>query len=162
MAFIYVKRAKTKNNVISYTGFPGYGMTDASNFNHFSATGRCSGPAHYDVSIRQAGRAASVTSCFKIFLTHTFPRCGATCYIWPLRAMTQLFNGVNFVYRPVEVYLTFCGYYTGDLPRYVLDRFFLNNLTDKSYGNVDDRNNVDLLRIITRASNSKFQLKIGV
>ena len=26
------------------------------------------------------------------------------------RAMTQLFNGVNFVYRSVEVYLTFCSY----------------------------------------------------
>ena len=64
--------------------------------------------------------------------------------------MTQLFNGVNFVYRSVEVYLTFCSYlrvlvrirnfykmadginYTGELPRYVLDRLF-DNLTDKSY-----------------------------
>ena len=65
--------------------------------------------------------------------------------------MTQLFNGVNFVYRSVEIYLTFCNYlrvlvrirsetstmadginYTGDLPRYVLDRLF-DNLTDKSY-----------------------------
>ena len=51
--------------------------------------------------------------------------------------------------------------YTGDLPRYVLDRLF-DNLTDKSYWNVDDRNNVDLLRKITRGSNSKFQLTIGV
>ena len=51
--------------------------------------------------------------------------------------------------------------YTGDLPRYVLDRLF-DNLTEKSYWNVDDRNNVDLLRIITRGSNSKFQLTIGV
>ena len=51
--------------------------------------------------------------------------------------------------------------YTGDLPRYVLDRLF-DNLTDKSYWNVDDRNNVDLLRIITRGSNSKFQLTIRV
>ena len=75
--------------------------------NHFSTTGRCSGPAHYDVSIRQAARAAFVTSSFKIFLTQTFPRCGATCYILPSRAMTQLFNGVNIVYRSVEVYLTF-------------------------------------------------------
>ena len=48
--------------------------------NHFSTTGRCSGPAHYDVSIRQAARAAFVTSSLKIFLTQTFPRCGATCY----------------------------------------------------------------------------------
>ena len=51
--------------------------------------------------------------------------------------------------------------YTGDLPRYGLDRLF-DNLTDKSYWNVDDRNDVDLLRIITRGSNSKFQLTIGV
>ena len=50
--------------------------------------------------------------------------------------------------------------YTGDLPRYVFDRIF-DNLTDKSYCNVDDRNNVDLLRIITRGSNSKVQLTIG-
>ena len=41
--------------------------------------------------------------------------------------------------------------YTGDLARYVLDRLF-DNLTDKSYWNVDDWNNVDLLRIITRGS----------
>ena len=78
--------------------------------NHFSTTGRCSGPAHYDVSIRQAARAAFVTSSFKIFLTQTFPRCRATCFILPSRAMTQLFNGVNFVYRSVEVYLTCCSY----------------------------------------------------
>ena len=42
--------------------------------------------------------------------------------------------------------------YTGDFPCYVLERLF-DNLTDKSYWNVDDRNNVDLLRIITRGSN---------
>ena len=85
--------------------------------------------------------------------------------------MTQLFKGVNCVYRSVEVCLTFCSYlqvlvkirnfYNGDLPRYVLDRLF-DNLTDTSYCNVDDRNNVDLLRIITRGSNSKIQLTIGV
>ena len=51
--------------------------------------------------------------------------------------------------------------YTGDLPRYVLDRLF-DNVTDNSYWNVDDRNNVDLLRIITRRSEWKFQLTIGV
>ena len=51
--------------------------------------------------------------------------------------------------------------YTGDLARYVLDRLF-DNLTDKSYWNVDDWNNVDLLRIITRGSNTKRQLTIGV
>ena len=48
--------------------------------------------------------------------------------------------------------------YTGDLPRYVLDRLF-DNLTDKSYRSVDDRNNVDLLRIITRGSNGSFHVK---
>ena len=78
--------------------------------NHYHTTGRCSGPAHYDVSIRQAARVAFLTSSFKIFLTQTFPRCGAMCYMLPSRAMTQLFNGVNFVYRSVEVYLTFCSY----------------------------------------------------
>ena len=78
--------------------------------NHISTTGRCSGSVHYDVSIRQAARAAFVTSSFKIFVTQTFPLCGATCYILPSRAMTQLFNGVNFVYRSVEVHLTFCSY----------------------------------------------------
>ena len=51
--------------------------------------------------------------------------------------------------------------YTGDLPRYVLDRLF-DNLTDKSYWNVDDRNNVGMLRIITRETKSKFQLTIGI
>ncbi len=51
--------------------------------------------------------------------------------------------------------------YTGDLLRYVLDRLF-DSLTNKSYWNVVDRNNVDLLRIITRGSNSKFQLTIRV
>ena len=51
--------------------------------------------------------------------------------------------------------------YTGDSLGYVLDRLF-DNLTDKSYSNVDDRNNVDKLRIITRESKSKFQLTIGV
>ena len=51
--------------------------------------------------------------------------------------------------------------YTGNLLRYVLDRLF-DSLTDKSYWNVDDRNNLDLLRIITRGSNSKFQLTVGV
>ena len=83
---------------------------ESSKLNHFSTTGCCSVPAQYDVSIRQAARAAFVTSSFKIFLTQTFLRCGATCYILPSRAMTQLFNGVNFVYRSVEVYLTFCSY----------------------------------------------------
>ena len=51
--------------------------------------------------------------------------------------------------------------YTGNLPRYVLDRLF-DNLTEKSYRNVDDRNNVDMLRIITHETKSKFQLTIRV
>ena len=51
--------------------------------------------------------------------------------------------------------------YTHDLPRYVLDRLF-DNFTHKFYRNVDDRNNVDMLRIISRETNSKFQLTIGV
>ena len=51
--------------------------------------------------------------------------------------------------------------YTDDLPHYVLDCLF-DNLMDKSYSNVDDRNNVDMLRIITRETKSKFQLTIGV
>ena len=44
---------------------------------------------------------------------------------------------------------------------YVLDRLF-DNLTDKSYLNVDDRNNVSMLRIITLKTKSKFELAIGV
>ena len=60
--------------------------------------GHCSGTVHDDISIPQASTVAFVTSSFKIFLTQTFPRCGATCYILPSRAMSQLFNGVNFVY----------------------------------------------------------------
>ena len=51
--------------------------------------------------------------------------------------------------------------YAGDLTRYVLYRLF-DNLTDKSYWNVDDWNNVDLLRIITRGSKYKCQLTLGV
>ena len=51
--------------------------------------------------------------------------------------------------------------YTGDLLRYVFDRLF-DNVTDKSHWNVDDRNNVNMLRIITRETKSKFQLTIGV
>ena len=51
--------------------------------------------------------------------------------------------------------------YSGDLLDYVLDLLF-DNLTGKSYSNVDDRNNVDMLRIITCESKSKFQPTIGV
>ena len=50
--------------------------------------------------------------------------------------------------------------YTGNLPRYVLDRW-VDNLTDKWCWNVDDRNNVDMLRIISRKTKSKFQLTNG-
>ena len=65
------------------------------------------------ISVRQAAvaahraRAEIVTKSLKIFLTQTFPLCGATCYIVRLRLMARLFNGVNFVYRSVEVYRTF-------------------------------------------------------
>ena len=31
-------------------------------------------------------------------------------HMLPSRAMTELFNGVNFVYRPLEVYRTFRCY----------------------------------------------------
>ena len=68
------------------------------------------GPAHYDVSIRQAAIEAFVTSSFKIFLTQTFLRCGAICYILPSRAMSQLFDGVNFVYRSVEHFAIICEF----------------------------------------------------
>ena len=53
--------------------------------------------------------------------------------------------------------------YTGDLPLYVLDRLF-DNLMDKSYWNVDDRNNVNniMLQIITLEAKLKFQLTIAV
>ena len=40
--------------------------------NHYRTTGRCNGPAHYDVSIRQAARVAFVTSSFKIFFNTNF------------------------------------------------------------------------------------------
>ena len=83
--------------------------TEKIMFNHFSTTGRTM-TFQYGRPLKQAAWAAFVTSSFKILLTQTFPRCGATCYILPSRAMTQLFNGVNFVYRSVEVYLTFCSY----------------------------------------------------
>ena len=48
--------------------------------------------------------------------------------------------------------------YTGDVPRFVLDRLF-DNLMDKSEWNVDDQCNGDMLRIVTT---SKFQLTIGI
>ena len=32
LAFIYVKRVKANNKVVSYLGFPEYGMTNASTF----------------------------------------------------------------------------------------------------------------------------------
>ena len=93
--------------------------------------------------------------------------------------MTRLFNYVNFVYclkRLSNILQLFASFSqnpnrlqwrmvlittTDDLPCYVLDRLF-DNLTDKSYWNVDDRNNVSMLRIITRETKSKFQLTIEV
>ena len=139
------------------------------------------------MSVRQAGVAAhrAVTleedrpldwhaSGDHNVITLTFPLCGATGYILPSRTMS---HGVHFVYHSVEVYWTFRNYlrvlirirnfYNGinytswRLPRYVLDRLF-GNLTDKARWNVDDRNNVDMLPIITRETKSKFQLTIGV
>ena len=79
-------------------------------FNRFSTTGRCSGPPCCDTWIRHFARPTFVTSSFKIFLTQPFPPCGATCYTLPSRTMTQLFNGVDFVYHSVEVCRTFCSY----------------------------------------------------
>ena len=59
---------------------------------------------------RQACLPAIATSSFKIFLTQSFPRRGATCYILPWREMSQLFNGVNFGYRSADVYRSFQTY----------------------------------------------------
>ena len=68
--------------------------------NHFSTIGLYGGPAHYDVSIRQAAIEAFITSSFKIFLTQTFLRCGATCYC--LQGRCHSFSMVSIVYRSVE------------------------------------------------------------
>ena len=65
-------------------------------------------------------------------------------------------NPKRLQWRTVLIFLQ-----TGDLLGYVLDHLF-DNLTDKSYSNVDDRFNVDMYRIITHESKSKFQLTIGV
>ena len=78
--------------------------------NHFSMTGCCTGPLRCETWIRQAARPAIVTSSFIIFLTQTFPLYGATSYILPSRTMSQLSNGLIFVYRSVEVYGKFCSY----------------------------------------------------
>ena len=124
----------------------GFHFRHALLVNHLSTICLYGSPAHYDVSIRQAAIEAFVKSSFKIFLTQTFPRCGATCYILPSRAMSQLFNGVNFVYRSMEhfaIYLRVLvrirNFYNSGryllhwhLARYVLDSLF-GNLTDKSY-----------------------------
>ena len=48
--------------------------------------------------------------------------------------------------------------YPGDLPCYVLDSLF-DNLTDTYSLNVDDRSDGDMLKIITRETKSKFQMK---
>ena len=63
-------------NLLLYVNRP-----QSDKFNHFSTTGCCSSPAHYDVWIRQAARPAFVTSSFKIFLTQTYPLCGATSLV---------------------------------------------------------------------------------
>ena len=76
-------------------------------FNHFSTTGRNCGMPLRDACVRQAVSAAIATSSFKIFLTLIFPRRGATCYILPWRAMSRIFNGVNFGYRSADVYRSF-------------------------------------------------------
>ena len=73
-----------------------------------------------------------------MILTQIFPLCGATCYILSSMAMTQLFNGANFVYRSIDYFAVICEFlsesetstttdaiiYTVDLPCYVLDRLF--------------------------------------
>ena len=97
-------------------------------------------------------------------------------YIYCLRGRCLSYSMVSILciaqWKFIEHFAVICEFwsesetstmtnYTGDLARYVLDRLF-DNLTDKSYWNVDDWNNVDLLRIITRGSNSKCQLTIGV
>ena len=68
--------------------------------------------AHRAVMLQyeQAARPAFVTLSFKIFLKQTCPLCEATCYTLPSRPMTRLFNGVNFVYRSLEVYWIFRSY----------------------------------------------------
>ena len=78
--------------------------------NNFSTTGRNCGTPLRDACVRQACLPAIATSSFKIFLTQSFPRRGATCYILPWRAMSRLFNGVNFGYRSADVYRSFQTY----------------------------------------------------
>ena len=78
--------------------------------NHFSTTGRNCGTPLRDACVWQACLPAIATSSFKIFLTQSFPRRGATCYILPWRAMSRLFNGVNFGYRSADVYRSFQTY----------------------------------------------------
>ena len=77
---------------------------------YFSTTGRNWGTPLRDACVRQACLRAIATSSFKIFLTQSFPRRGATCYILPWRAMSRLFNGVNFGYRSADVYRSFQTY----------------------------------------------------
>ena len=103
------------------------------------------------------------SALWRFNLTQTFPLCGATRYILPSMVMTQLFNGVNFVYRSVEVYGTFSSY----LRVLVKIRKLLQwrtVLTTLAICRImfNDGTNVDLVRIITRGTNSKFQLTIGV
>ena len=77
---------------------------------HFSTSGRNCGTPLRDACVRQACLPAIAMSSFKIFLTQSFPRRGATCYILPWRAMSRLFNGVNFGYRSADVYRSFQTY----------------------------------------------------
>ena len=63
-----------------------------------------------DACVRQACLPAIATSSFKIFLTQSFPRRGATCYILPSRAMSQLFNGVNSLSLNLEHLADMCEF----------------------------------------------------
>ena len=57
------------------------------------------------ISVRQAAVAAQRTMTFQydrpLERHSSFKIFSAMCYILPLMSMTQLFNGVNFVYRSV-------------------------------------------------------------
>ena len=72
-----------------------FNVEQTNTINHFSTTGRNCGTPLRDACVRQACLPAIATSSFKIFLTQSFPRRGATCCILPSRAMSQLFSGVN-------------------------------------------------------------------
>ena len=125
--------------------------------------------------LRRFNTAAElVTSSFKFILTRTFPRCGATCYIVASRTMSvqwyQFCESLSgSLLNILQLYASF-----NQNPKLLQWRLALTTLAicrvmfwtvylmDRSYWNVDDRNNVDLLLIITRGSNLKFQLTIRV